>query len=88
MWFVIYPEKNLSVDEAMVKYKGRSSIKQYQPLKPIKRGLKVWCRAESANGYVDYFVVYTENQMIPLLKIKDTKCCNESLQKYFGERIP
>ena len=43
----------------MVKYKGRSSIKQYQPLKPIKRSFKVWCRADSANGYIDNFVVYT-----------------------------
>ena len=30
------PGQNVFVDEAMVKFKGRSSIKQYQPLKPIK----------------------------------------------------
>ena len=35
------PGQKLSVDEAMVKLKGRSSIKQYQPLKPIKRGFKI-----------------------------------------------
>ena len=29
---------NDSIDEAMVLFKGRSSIKQYMPLKPIKRG--------------------------------------------------
>ena len=28
-------------------------------MKPIKRGFKVWCRADSANGYVDNFVIYT-----------------------------
>ena len=49
------PGKNISVDEAMVKFKGRSSIKQYQPLKPIKRGFKVWCRSDSTNGYIDNF---------------------------------
>ena len=43
----------------MVKFKGRSSIKQYQPLKPVKRGFKVWCTADSSNGYVGNFVVYT-----------------------------
>ena len=53
------PGKNISIDEAMVKFKGRSSIKQYQPLKPIKRGFKVWCRADGTNGYVDNFAVYT-----------------------------
>ena len=35
------PGRDLSVDEAMVKYKGRSSIKQYMPKKPIKRGFKI-----------------------------------------------
>ena len=53
------PGKKISIDEAMVKFKGRSSIKQYQPLKPTKRGFKIWCRADSTNGYVDNFIVYT-----------------------------
>ena len=43
----------------MIKFKGRSSIKQYQPLKPIKRGFKVRCRADSTNGYISEFIVYT-----------------------------
>ncbi|VDI11982.1 Hypothetical predicted protein [Mytilus galloprovincialis] len=38
------PKQNQTVDEAMVKYKGRFSIKQYMPGKPIKRGMKVWMR--------------------------------------------
>ena len=42
----------------MLKFKGRSLIKQYQPLKPIKRGFEVWCTADSSNGYVGNFVVY------------------------------
>jgi len=46
------------IDEAIVKFKGRSSIKQYQLLKPIKRGFKIWYRADSTNGYIDNFVVY------------------------------
>lgn len=35
------PHCEVSVDEAMIKFQGRSSLKQYQPLKPIKRGIKV-----------------------------------------------
>jgi len=27
-------------------------------LKPIKRGFKIWDRADSENGYIDNFVVY------------------------------
>lgn len=53
------PGRNLSVDEAMVKFKGRSSLKQYQPLKPIKRGFKIWCLGDSQTGYVHNFIVYT-----------------------------
>lgn len=35
------PYKQLSVDEAMIKYKGRLGSVQYIPLKPDKRGLKM-----------------------------------------------
>ncbi len=41
----------------MIKFKGRSSLKQYLPKKPIKRGFKVWVRADSWNG--SDFEVYT-----------------------------
>ena len=49
----------ISIDEAMIKLKGRSSIKQYQPLKPTKRGYKVWDSAESSAGYAYNFEIYT-----------------------------
>lgn len=45
-----------SIDEAMVAFKGRTSMKQYMPMKPTKR---VWVRADSANGYVCQFQCYT-----------------------------
>ena len=39
-------------------FKGRSSLKQYMPLKPTKRGYKVWCLCDSHNGYLYNFDVY------------------------------
>ena len=51
--------RQLSVDEAMIPFKGRSSMKQYLPLKPVKRGFKVWALADSLNGYLCDFNVYT-----------------------------
>ena len=42
----------------MVGLKGRSSLKQYMPLKPTKRGYKVWCLRDSHNGYLYNFDVY------------------------------
>ena len=53
------PNRANSVDEAMVGFKGRSSLKQYQPKKPTKRGFKVWCRSDSKTGYTCAFQVYT-----------------------------
>lgn len=41
-----------SIDEAMAKFKGRSTLKQYLPLKPIKRGIKLWTRCDAVTGYV------------------------------------
>ncbi|CAB3242136.1 unnamed protein product [Arctia plantaginis] len=48
-----------SVDECMVKFKGRSSMKQYMPMKPIKRGYKVWARCDARTGYLYCFEIYT-----------------------------
>ena len=43
----------------MIKFQGCSSLQQYMPMKPIKRGIKVWVRADSRNGYFSQFEVYT-----------------------------
>ena len=53
------PHKEVAVDEAMIKFTGRSTLKQYMPLKPVKRGIKVWALADSHNGYFHKFQVYT-----------------------------
>ena len=53
-----HPSRECAIDEAMVPYKGRSSLKQYMPNKPVKRGLKVWMRSDSNKGYVSQFQVY------------------------------
>lgn len=42
----------------MIPFKGRSTLKQHIPLKPVKRGIKVWTRADSKNGYISQFQVY------------------------------
>ena len=46
------------IDEAMIPFQGRSSLKQYMPAKPIKRGIKAWCRADAHNGYLCEFRIY------------------------------
>lgn len=49
----------LSADKSMIPFKGRSSLKQYMPMKPVKRGFKVWCLADSAMGFGVKFSIYT-----------------------------
>ena len=56
---VYQPHCEISIDEAMIPFQGRSALKQYMPAKPIKRGIKVWCRADSHNGYMCEVQVYT-----------------------------
>ena len=58
------PQRDVSIDEAMVKFQGRSSLKQYLPLKPVKRGIKVWVLADT-NGYFWNMHVYTGRENSP-----------------------
>ena len=49
----------VSIDEAMIPFKGRSSMKQYLPLKQVKWDFKVWTMADVTNSYMYDFNVYT-----------------------------
>ena len=53
-----HPNEHQAIDEAMIKFKGRSSLIQYMPKKSTKRGIKMWCRADSGNGYLCDFDIY------------------------------
>ncbi|XP_050297246.1 piggyBac transposable element-derived protein 4-like [Anthonomus grandis grandis] len=62
----------------MVKFKGRSALKQYLPLKPIKRGIKVWERCDSQSGYVYDMNIYCGKEV-------DTP--DSTLGQGLGERV-
>ena len=51
--------EELSIDEAMIPFKGRLSIKQYMKDKPTKWGIKVFVLADPRNGYTVRLQVYT-----------------------------
>jgi hypothetical protein len=57
------PSQHLTLDEAMVAYKGRSPIKQYIPSKPHKWGYKIWCLA--SEDYLLHFEVYAGKEQAP-----------------------
>lgn len=47
-----------SRDEMMTKFKGRLAFKQFNPMKPIKRGIKSWNRCDALTGYVYDMQIY------------------------------
>lgn len=53
----VTPEESHSVDEMMVPFTGRSSLKQYIRSKPKPWGFKIWTRS-GVSGYVYAFEVY------------------------------
>ncbi|XP_043468349.1 piggyBac transposable element-derived protein 4-like [Leptopilina heterotoma] len=66
------PGKYQAIDESMIKFKGRNSMKQFMPAKPIKRGYKMWTRADES-GFVSEFQMYTGKA--------------ESAEKQLGARV-
>ena len=55
---ILIPDRELSLDEGTLPFKGRLSIKVYNPQKPHKYGLKFFFVCEAATGYVVDFLMY------------------------------
>ena len=53
------PEANQSVDEHMVKFKGRNIMRQHIHNKPIEWGFKMWYRCAPKSGYLYEMDIYT-----------------------------
>lgn len=53
-----YPSQYVTVDEAMVGFKGRSSMRQHIAAKAHSTGYKVWMLVECDSGYVYNFEIY------------------------------
>ena len=54
-----------SIDEHMVKFKGRSGMKQYIKSKPIKWGFKFWFRCSSKSAYLYQTDIYLRRRKTP-----------------------
>ena len=53
----LVPSEHQSIDEVMIAFKGRSSLKQYMRNKPHKWGIKLWARA-GTEGILHDFEIY------------------------------
>ena len=54
----------LAVDDAMIGYNRRFSLKQYLPRKSTKWGIKSLVLADSANGYLLKYEIYKRKKEI------------------------
>jgi len=52
------PTRQQSIDEGLIKYCGRCKFVQYMKNKPVKRGIKLWVRADARRHYCQQFKVY------------------------------
>ena len=60
LWqYYFKPSKEISVDESMIAFKGRTELMQYMPQKPSKWGMKGWGLADSKSGYMYNWSFYT-----------------------------
>lgn len=53
------PQEHISIDEQMVGTRCRVSFIQFMPDKPQRFGIKLWALADSRNGYLCNFQIYT-----------------------------
>ena len=68
------PHQSLSVDESIIGFKGRLCWVQYMPNKPTKWGIKAWVLADSSNGYVSNFKLYTGKFCMVKIYSINNKC--------------
>ena len=61
---VYVPKCELSIDETMLKAKGRFQYKQYIKINPVKWGIKLFTVTESTTGYVLNVLPYTGRRCV------------------------
>ena len=57
------PNRQLSLDEGMVPWRGNLSFRVYNPDKPKRYGIKAYMLCDAANGYCTKFCLYTGKYM-------------------------
>lgn len=76
-----------SIDESMVKFKGRSSLKQYLPLKPIKRGIKIWERCDAKSGYTYDLNIYEGKDVVKVDGTLGERVVNKLCDTIHGQDV-
>lgn len=72
------PSQQISLDEAMVHFEGRSSLKVLMPNKPVPEGFKFYCVCEAKTGYL-------LNLDLSETSISMDELCGKLLEPFFGK---
>ncbi|XP_043494109.1 piggyBac transposable element-derived protein 4-like [Polistes fuscatus] len=75
-------QENITIDESLIKFKGRLSYKQYNPSERARFGIKVYKLCESSSGYCYNFKIYTGCD-----KIYTTENASETVVKELSKPI-
>jgi len=55
-------ERNLAVDETLIKFKGKFYFRHFSPIKPGRFGIKCFTLVESSTGYGLVNKIYTDKE--------------------------
>ena len=55
------PDQQVTIDDAMIAFKGKNKLIQFMPLKPIRYGFKAFLLCDAMTGYVLKWKLYTKN---------------------------
>ena len=59
-----YPGEEVSIDEVMILFKGRSSMRQHIAKKKSPTGFKVWTLVDIGTNYIYYFDIYQGKEKV------------------------
>ena len=82
---VLSNDSEQSIHEHMMKFKGRSEMKQYIKSKPIEWNFKFWFRCSSKSGYLHQMDTYLGRKQTPQFNlgvtnkmlVSPTKCYHQ-----------
>lgn len=74
----VVPERDVTIDESLLLYKGRLSWMQFIPLKRARFGIKSYMLCESKSGYVWNMYIYTGKGSNPILPSQPAQLCSST----------
>ena len=79
------PERQLAIDETLIKFKGKLHFRQFIPIKPSRFGIKAFTLAESSSGYVLNSKIYIGKERNEVQRDLGRKVVTSVFQPYLDK---